>query len=165
MDTKSLIFHLMKINLVDLILIQFSQSKKFIKLIYHKALRLSLITSVIINIKMFIWNKVFKNGPSNICGRQHLKNLKGFGLLQSIYLQMFQRLSCTNFNGSILEYFVPFLLVLSVFLTLKLFINHHASHRHLTSRSYWKICGTKITTVHSQASLIFHQNLPSHKFT
>ena len=89
MDTKSLIFHLMKINLVDLILIQFSQSKKFIKLIYHKALRLSLITSVIINIKMFIWNKVFKNGPSNICGRQHLKNLKGFGLLQSIYLQMF----------------------------------------------------------------------------
>ena len=151
MDTKSLIFHLMKINLVDLILIQFSQSKKFIKLIYHKALRLSLITSVIINIKMFIWNKVFKNGPSNICGRQHLKNLKGFGLLWS--------------NGSILEYFVPFLLVLSVFLTLKLFINHHASHRHLTSRSYWKICGTKITTVHSQASLIFHQNLPSHKFT
>ena len=26
------------------------------------------------------WNKVFKNGPSKICGRQPLKSLKGYGL-------------------------------------------------------------------------------------
>ena len=25
------------------------------------------------------WNKLFKNGPSKICGRQPLKNLKGYG--------------------------------------------------------------------------------------
>ena len=28
-----------------------------------------------------IWDKVFKNGPSKICGRQPLKNVKGYGLL------------------------------------------------------------------------------------
>ena len=28
-----------------------------------------------------IWDKVFENGPSKICGRQFLKNLKGYGLL------------------------------------------------------------------------------------
>ena len=28
------------------------------------------------------WDKVFKNGPSKICGRQPLKNLKGYGLLK-----------------------------------------------------------------------------------
>ena len=27
-----------------------------------------------------IWNKIFKNGPSEICGRQPLKNLKWYGL-------------------------------------------------------------------------------------
>ena len=30
----------------------------------------------------FTWNKVFKNGPSNICGRQPLKTLKGYGMLK-----------------------------------------------------------------------------------
>ena len=29
-----------------------------------------------------IWDKVFKSGPSKICGRQCLKNLKGYGLLK-----------------------------------------------------------------------------------
>ena len=29
------------------------------------------------------WDKVFKNGPSKICGRQPLKNLKWYGLLWS----------------------------------------------------------------------------------
>ena len=29
-----------------------------------------------------IWVKVFKNGPSKICGRQPLKNLKGYGVLK-----------------------------------------------------------------------------------
>ena len=27
-----------------------------------------------------IWDKVFKKGPSKICGRQPLKDLKGYGL-------------------------------------------------------------------------------------
>ena len=40
--------------------------------------------------KCFIWVKVFKNGPSKICGRQPLKNLKRCGLLrQTISLQDF----------------------------------------------------------------------------
>ena len=30
-----------------------------------------------------LWDKVFKNGPSEICGRQPLKNLKGYGLLKA----------------------------------------------------------------------------------
>ena len=33
-------------------------------------------------LNIIIWDKVFKNGPSKICGRQPLKNLKGYGLLQ-----------------------------------------------------------------------------------
>ena len=36
------------------------------------------------------WDKVFKNGPSKICGREPLKNVEGFDLLkQTIYLQSF----------------------------------------------------------------------------
>ena len=30
---------------------------------------------------MAVWDKVFKNGPRKICGRQPLKNMKGYGLL------------------------------------------------------------------------------------
>ena len=30
------------------------------------------------------WDKVFKNGPSKICGRRPLKNLKEYGLLQFV---------------------------------------------------------------------------------
>ena len=38
----------------------------------------------------YIWDKVFRNEPSKICGRQPLKYLKGYGLLrQTISLQMF----------------------------------------------------------------------------
>ena len=37
------------------------------------------------------WVKVFKNGPSKTCGRQHLKNLRGYGLhRQTISLQIFK---------------------------------------------------------------------------
>ena len=32
----------------------------------------------------YLWHKVFSNGPSQICGRQPLKNLKGYGLLEHI---------------------------------------------------------------------------------
>ena len=36
------------------------------------------------------WDKVFKIGPSKICGKQPLKDLKGYGLLkQTISLQIF----------------------------------------------------------------------------
>ena len=45
----------------------------------------------------FRWDKIFKNGQSEICGRQPLKNL-------TISLQILYRLSCTNFTWSILEY-------------------------------------------------------------
>ena len=30
--------------------------------------------------QLYKWAKVFKNGLSKICGRQPLKNLKGYGL-------------------------------------------------------------------------------------
>ena len=37
-----------------------------------------------------IRDKVFKNGPNRICGRQPLKNLKGYSLLnQTIFFQIF----------------------------------------------------------------------------
>ena len=29
-----------------------------------------------------MWVKLFKNGPSKICGRQPLKNFKGYGLIK-----------------------------------------------------------------------------------
>ena len=39
---------------------------------------------------MNIWDKVLKNGPSKICGRESLKNLNGYGLLkQTISFQDF----------------------------------------------------------------------------
>ena len=39
-----------------------------------------------------IWDKVFKSGPSKICGRQPLKNLKGYCLLkQKISLQIISK--------------------------------------------------------------------------
>ena len=34
-----------------------------------------------------IWGKIFKNKPSNICGRQPLKNLNGYVLPQQIISQ------------------------------------------------------------------------------
>ena len=43
---------------------------------------------------------------SKICGRRPLKNLKGYRLLkQTIFLQIFYRLSSTNLTWSALEYF------------------------------------------------------------
>ena len=32
-----------------------------------------------------IWDKAFKNGPSKICGRQPLRNSKGYGLRKADY--------------------------------------------------------------------------------
>ena len=33
-------------------------------------------------------DKIFKNGPSKICGKQPLKNLKGYGVLNSCLPQI-----------------------------------------------------------------------------
>ena len=52
---------------------------------------------------MYMWDKVFKNGPSKICGRQPLKKF-----LLKFYFHGFPQFSSTNFTLSILEYFVPY---------------------------------------------------------
>ena len=55
-----------------------------------------------------IWNKVFKNGPSKICGRQPLKNLKGYGLPKARHTS--SNVLKAVFHShylSILKYFVP----------------------------------------------------------
>ena len=38
--------------------------------------------AVCYNLLHHIWDKVFKNGPNEICGRQPLKNLNCYGLLK-----------------------------------------------------------------------------------
>ena len=43
-----------------------------------------------------IWDKVFKNGPSKICGIQRLKNLNWYGLLKHKYEAGFPILSVTG---------------------------------------------------------------------
>ena len=52
---------------------------------------LNILTNIIDYFKNFlkiIWDNVFKNGASNICGRLTLKNLNGYGVLkQTISLQ------------------------------------------------------------------------------
>ena len=47
---------------------------------------LPCITSLLTSFKpkTHNWDKVFKNEPSKTCGRQPLKNLKGYGLLDHI---------------------------------------------------------------------------------
>ena len=40
----------------------------------------SKISEFVICVEGIIWDELFKNGPSKICGRQPLKNLKGQGL-------------------------------------------------------------------------------------
>ena len=37
---------------------------------------------LILDCQEIVWHKVFKNGPNKICGRQPLKNLKGYGLFK-----------------------------------------------------------------------------------
>ena len=48
---------------------------------FPKALQLTNISLQSVN----IWDKVFKNGPSEICGRRPLRNLKGYGLLKQMW--------------------------------------------------------------------------------
>ena len=55
----------------------------------RKPILLVLIKKSVFDI-MNIWSKVFKNGPSKICGRQPLKNLKRYGRpKQTISFQIF----------------------------------------------------------------------------
>ena len=61
---------------------------------------------------MHIWDKVFKNEPSEVSERQPLKNLKWSS---SLSLQIFERLSSTNFTWSILEYFAPYIFFIDLF--------------------------------------------------
>ena len=66
-----------------------------------------------------IWGKIFKSGPSKVCGRQRLNNMKWYGLLrQTILLEIFQSLSSTNFTWSILKFFAPFKHALHHFLSI-----------------------------------------------
>ena len=53
-----------------------------------------------------IWNKVFKNGPSEICARQPLKNLKWYGLLKLFELSKdcLPQIS----HGPFLNTFIPY---------------------------------------------------------
>ena len=56
-----------------------------------------------------IWDKVFKNGPSKICERQPLKDLKEYDLPKADHNPSnFLKTVFRNFNWSILEYFVPY---------------------------------------------------------
>ena len=54
----------------------------------------------------YIWDKVFKNGPSKICKRQPLKNLKGYGLPKEDLTP--SKVVFNKFCCSIFEYLVPF---------------------------------------------------------
>ena len=40
-------------------------------------------------VELWLWDKVFKNGPSKMCGRQGFKNLKWYGLL-TYHLKFFK---------------------------------------------------------------------------
>ena len=46
-----------------------------------------------------IWDKVFKNGPSEICGRQPLKNLKWYGLLKHGFFLISFLISFSSFSS------------------------------------------------------------------
>ena len=56
-----------------------------------------------------MWDKVFKNGPSKICGRQPLKYLKRYGLLEADHTPSnFLKAVSTNFTWFIPEYLVQY---------------------------------------------------------
>ena len=56
-----------------------------------------------------IWVKVFRNGPSKICGRQPLKDLKRYDLRKADYtLSNFLNAVSLKFYQVHREYFVPY---------------------------------------------------------
>ena len=63
---------------------------KKVKKIAQNYQKCEKLTSPVIISQWNICDKVFKNGPSKICGKQPLKNLKWYGLLrQTISLEIF----------------------------------------------------------------------------
>ena len=90
-------------------------------------------------------NIVFKIGPSKICGRQSLKNWKGYGLLQ-------QMLSYTNFTWSTLEYFVLYFLYRKDTMLFKIW-SYPDNIKVTESRS--KVTLTDDTTVRNDGLIIF----------
>ena len=53
----------------------------------------SFIFSLCSGLGWIIWDKVLKNGPSNICGRQPFKNLKGYGVLHILLQHCYETLT------------------------------------------------------------------------
>ena len=79
------LFEIISLILSNLFLIEFIfgwPNKIFVKFSFLKFgnVREATTTRVLSFILNNIWDKLFKNGPSKICGRQPLKNLKGCGL-------------------------------------------------------------------------------------
>ena len=82
------------------------------QVIQHWFTNITLLNVII----QLIWQKVFKNGPSKICGKEFLKNWRGMVCFrQTISLQIFYRLPSTNFTWSILESFILFIGIIAVF--------------------------------------------------
>ena len=116
-----------------------------------------------ITIHNYNLEKVFKNEPSRICGRQPLKKLKGYGPLKhTIFLQIFRRLSSTNFTWSILEYLITVVDPNEVFKK-NLNLNMHEVDLGFSDSEYY-VCGPRalklsspkcwcITTVYKDAML------------
>ena len=82
--------NLMNIHCSGALFVNFEISSLLILCLYcwiglHKkwcALWVYIYSNSTIKILNNTWDKVFKNGTSKICGRQPLKNLKGYGLLK-----------------------------------------------------------------------------------
>ena len=56
---------------------------------------------------IYKWDKVFKNGPREICGRQPLKNVKWYGLPKADHNPSnLLRVPSTNFTWFIPKYFI-----------------------------------------------------------
>ena len=77
-------FHFEKNNLIlvllcnnfSVVIVSFIESLSFIVSIFD------YLQSRTFFVVLDIWDKLFKSGPSKICGRQPLENLKGYGLLK-----------------------------------------------------------------------------------
>ena len=55
----------------------FSRNLEFVRLSLYSFLK-DFFSRYLTNLNSYKWDKVFKSGPGKICGRQPLKNLKGY---------------------------------------------------------------------------------------
>ena len=53
-----------------------------------------------VNIRLDIWDEVFKDGPSTICGRQHQKILLGLFLNTLPHITLCESINLNNICGS-----------------------------------------------------------------